>query len=545
VLRAGDRVRFDSRVYRVVGLEGTMVRLLDDYGTAALVLFSHLLSAEGFELLDSQPGGAGMPPFGLLDTVPEPALRKAQWWERHLIEVETGLLPDAAEGTLPRPEYDPKWRTLSERISAKAAELAASGNPVSERTVQRLRGNWRDQGVWGLVDRRVTRLSQPTGQVDERVVEAVTQVLAAQDSASTGTRSRVIRQVERLVAERHGEGVVQMPSRATFYRLLKAMSQGRHSFGAATTRRSRARRPEAPFTTTMAARPGEVIQIDTTPLDVLAILDDGVTGRAELSIAVDVATRTICAAILRPAGTKAVDAALLLARILVPEPMRPGWADALAMSASMIPHARLMSIDARMEHAAAKPVIVPDTIVIDHGKVFVSATFTAACRTLGISVQPARPYTPTDKGVVERAFSSINTLFCQHVAGYVGSNVTRRGHEVQAVWTIRELADLFEEWLIACWQNRPHDGLRSPFLPGRALSPNEAYALLVARTGYLPVCLTGEDYIELLPVEWRKINDYEIRIDYRTYDCRELGAYRRQPSGAGVKGGLWEIHYVL
>jgi hypothetical protein len=147
------------------------------------------------------------------------------------------------------------------------------------------------------------------------------------------------------------------------------------------------------------------------------------------------------------------------------------------------------------------------------------------------------------KGVVERAFSSINTLFCQHVAGYVGSNVTRRGHEVQAVWTIRELADLFEEWLIACWQNRPHDGLRSPFLPGRALSPNEAYALLVARTGYLPVCLTGEDYIELLPVEWRKINDYGIRIDYRTYDCRELGAYRRQPSGASVKGGLWEIHY--
>jgi hypothetical protein len=29
----------------------------------------------------------------------------------------------------------------------------------------------------------------------------------------------------------------------------------------------------------MAARPGEVVQIDTTPLDVLAILDDGVTAR--------------------------------------------------------------------------------------------------------------------------------------------------------------------------------------------------------------------------------------------------------------------------
>jgi hypothetical protein len=163
---------------------------------------------------------------------------------------------------------------------------------------------------------------------------------------------------------------------------------------------------------------------------------------------------------------------------------------------------------------------MPDSITIDRGKVFVSDTFLAACRTLGISVQPARPATPTDKGVVERTFSSINTLFCQHVAGYVGSNVTRRGEHVTAVWTIQELADLFDEWVVACWQHRPHDGLRSPFNPGTALSPNEVYALLVARTGYLPVCLSGDEYLELLPAQWRKINGYGIRIDYRTYDCR-------------------------
>ena len=70
-----------------------------------------------------------------------------------------------------------------------------------------------------------------------------------------------------------------------------------------------------------------------------------------------------------------------------------------------------------MEQAAARPVIVPDTIVIDHGKVFVSDTFMRACDRLGISVQPARQDTPTDKGVVEATFTSINTLFCQHVAG--------------------------------------------------------------------------------------------------------------------------------
>ena len=72
-------------------------------------------------------------------------------------------------------------------------------------------------------------------------------------------------------------------------------------------------------------------------------------------------------------------------------------------------------------------MIVPSVIGVDHGKVLVSETFTAACRLPGISVQPARPATPTDKGIVERTFSSINSLFCRHVAGYTGSDVTRRG----------------------------------------------------------------------------------------------------------------------
>ena len=44
-------------------------------------------------------------------------------------------------------------------------------------------------------------------------------------------------------------------------------------------------------------------------------------------------------------------------------------------------------------------------------------------------------------------------------------------------------------------------------------------------------------------MKWRQINDYGIRIDYRTYDCAELGRYRRQPSGSRRKRGLWEVHY--
>lgn len=277
----------------------------------------------------------------------------------------------------------------------------------------------------------------------------------------------------------------------------------------------------------------------------MAVLDDGVVGRVELTIALDLATRSICAAVLRPHGTKAVDASLLLARTLVPEPMRPGWSQALAMAHSRIPHARLLSLDARLDQAAAKPVIVPETVVVDRGKVFISETFLRACERLGISVQSAHPRTPTDKAAVERTFSSINTLFCQHVAGYTGSSVAQRGSDVdeRTVWTLGQLQELFDEWVLAGWQPRPHEGLRDPHLPTRALSPNDMYSALVTAAGYVPLCLVGEDYLELLPVQWRRVNSDGIHLDYRTYDDLALGPLRRQDSGVAGKSGRWPVHY--
>jgi putative transposase len=85
----------------------------------------------------------------------------------------------------------------------------------------------------------------------------------------------------------------------------------------------------------------------------------------ELTGLVDLATRTIAAGVLRPT-TKSVDASLLLARAVTPELMRPGWPQALSMARSVLPHRRMLELDQRLEHAAAKPVIVPETIICDY-----------------------------------------------------------------------------------------------------------------------------------------------------------------------------------
>jgi hypothetical protein len=233
-----------------------------------------------------------------------------------------------------------------------------------------------------------------------------------------------------------------------------------------------------------AAAPGEVVQIDSTPLDVLVLLDDGVAGRVELTGMIDVATRVVPAAVLRPT-TRSVDASVLLARALTPQPVRPGWPEALKMAHSVLPYQRLLWVDARLEHAAARPVIVPDTIVIDHGSVLVSAAFRSACRHPGIWIQPAQLGSGSEKGHIERSFGSVASLFCQFVSGYAGRSPDRRGRHVedQPLWSVSELQELLDEWLVSVWMNRPHDGLRDPEHPGRAFTPNQKYAALIEAAG--------------------------------------------------------------
>lgn len=543
VLAPGDEIRLDGHSYQAVALDGSSVRLVDVTGAATVMLVGQLLAEPSFVLVtQNRPSLRGQT---TINGLPDDVRAAAQWWEQHLVEVLTGVPPDAAPGTVARPEYDPDRHSLRQRELAKHAALTAAGHQVGLSTLKRLRRRYEREGLWGLVDQRHARAARgraPGGRTDPRVVETTRRAIAEQTDRSTGTVDRLRRRVEQLLAD--DPDPPPMPAERTFYRLVAGLSAGQHTFGSARTRRSLAKQPEGPFATVSAARPGEWTQIDSTPLDVRVVLDDGTVDRVELTGLVDQATRTIAAAVLRPT-TKAVDAALLLARAVTPEPMRPGWTDALRLSRSVLPHESLTAIDTRLEHAAARPVIVPETIVCDHGKAYLSATFRSACRSLGINLQPAHPDTPTDKPIIERTLGSVATLFAQHVAGYVGRSVEHRGKDAEqdAVWSMAELQALLDEWIVAVWQNRPHEGLRDPLTPGQALTPNERYAALVAVAGYVPVPLGPDDYIELLPVQWRAINSYGIKLGRRRYDSPALNPYRGQDSGVSAKNGRWEIHH--
>ncbi|GAA2429834.1 DDE-type integrase/transposase/recombinase [Streptomyces pulveraceus] len=523
-------------------MSGTTVRLAGTDGAVTDIGLIELSAADDVEVVRAS-SRTPVPPSTPLEGLPEAAAAEALWWEQHIVEVLRGVPPQAPAGTRPKPEYDPAVVSLTRREQAKAAELTAAGRPVTPSAIAKRRRRYEARGVVGMADRRSAKPVSAHGRVGPLVVEAMRKAVAEAAQGSTRTATYLFWRTGQILDEDHGRGAVELPSQRSLYRLLEKLSAGKHTTGSARTRRSLADRPDGPFGERSAAAPGELMQMDSTPLDVLVRLDDGVPARVDLTGMIDVATRSLTAAVLRPT-TKSVDASVLLARTVTPELMRPGWAQALAMSRSALPFRRLLDIDARMEHAAARPVIVPETIVVDQGKVFISHNFRASCNFLGINFQPVHDASGWEKGHIERMLGSVGTLFAQFLAGYTGFNAERRGRhlEQQPLWSLLELQELLDEWIVV-WQSRPHDGLRDPLHPGRMFSPNEKYAALVETAGYVPVALSADDYVELLPATWRAINAYGVKIRHRTYDDQALNPLRQQRSGVKDRKDLWEIHY--
>lgn len=528
----------------MVAVSGTTVTLRTLTGQLSAVLVSYLVAAADFQVMD-EPRAVPVSPDSLLDGLDPAQHGRVRRLEKHILQVDTGVLPGGEDSAIDD-RYDPGTTSVNERVKAKVAELAGTDLAVSVRQFHRLRVAYRADGAMGLVERRLReRLAgrDPLAGADERVLSTLREAMSGQATGSTISRKTLFIRVRSVLADAYGDAV-PIPSDRELYRWAALLDRGRHTFGAATTRRTNDNRPDRPFTSTVVLRPGEQVQIDTNTIDILCRYADGVTRRAELTVALDLATRSILTGVIAP-STKAVDAVAVLAQMLVPQPLRPGWPESLMLAHSVLPFDRLVGIDDRFELAQARPVILPDTVVCDRGSVYMAETFLRACRYLGISVQPGRPYTATDKGAVERTFGSINTLFCQHIHGYVGSSVAMRGKDpaAEAVFTVAQLQELFDEWVVAVWQNRPHESLTAVWGENRSVSPNEAYSAMVARSGYVPIPRSTADYVELLPADWRRINQDGITFGNRVYDTVALNPYRRADSGIAAQNGRWELHY--
>ena len=135
VLRPGDTLRLGGETRTVAGLDGATVRLADVTGVVTEMPTAGLLADPSLELVT----GSRVPiaPQPALERLPAETVDNARWWERHLIEVITGVPPGSPPGTRPRPEYDPARRSLRQRELAKHDELTLAGHRVGLSTVKR------------------------------------------------------------------------------------------------------------------------------------------------------------------------------------------------------------------------------------------------------------------------------------------------------------------------------------------------------------------------------------------------------------------------
>ncbi|WP_406429908.1 hypothetical protein [Streptomyces sp. NBC_01589] len=105
-LGLGDRIRFDDRAWTVTALPMGQVQVADTLGQSHILSATEIVRMPGFEVLQRGPRSRPAPAGPARNS--DASYAHARWWEHHLVEVITGLPPDAEPDTSPGPCTTPR-----------------------------------------------------------------------------------------------------------------------------------------------------------------------------------------------------------------------------------------------------------------------------------------------------------------------------------------------------------------------------------------------------------------------------------------------------
>lgn len=401
---------------------------------------------------------------------------------------------------------------------------------ITERTLQRRLKAFEQEGAAGLRDRRHTRKEEAVfSRVHPDVILLLAKIVRSYRGRSSTSYSAIRAELELALMEEFPDAGSRpgLPSLKSIERYVKKLAGDQDPTTPAAQRKTADLSPKRTFRPRPPAAPGDECQMDTTVFDAFVRMPDGRVARPHLTILVDVRTRSIIGFNFTDGAPSGEDHACLLARVLVPHPLRPWSARYKELDLPEMPWAPYVD-DEPNRYDTHRPYIVPRRIVVDNGRDYIGDAFGAACDRYGISRTEAPPKSPTTKSHVERTFRSITTMFARHLPGYAGSNTQERGVEPEEedVLELRVVAQLFDEWIAVIWQNREHDGLVDPLEPSLSHTPNSMYAASIELTGHFVVPLGEEDYIALMPRTKRTVQSDGIELNGRRYDSPYLAPMR-------------------
>lgn len=446
---------------------------------------------------------------------------------------------------------DPHRAELSRRIEVLEWLISEQGRgrllqeliPEACRRLDRKRRtvvNWltRYRQGYDPIDQRWVSTQPST--TDPRWIAVARELLPPMIREPERTVDHFIDSVNDLYLERFSDDPEHhLPSDATAYRIAAKLGYKKSLFtGMTEAKRSIDDSRHGTGGKLIAAYPGEYVLFDTHTLDLWG--RDPVTSRPitlQITTAIDLFSRSICALRVTAESTKSVDMAALLYEMVYGQAVPTSAPDEARFNYVGIPKNIVFTEDSEMW---GMPSIIPTTLVTDHGKALFNAHTLAICRAFGIRIQPAQSRKPTDKAVKERFYRTLESELIQYLPGYKGRHVSKKGVDAEgnATYYPGEIDEIIRTYICSTYHKHAHEGLVDRHNPQISLSPNAMYSAGVNAVGLLRVPRREEDAYLFLEPRYRYINRSGVQIDSLVYNVpnddpafKDLREVRNSESG--------------
>lgn len=389
-----------------------------------------------------------------------------------------------------------------ELINRVAEEIQDTKPPKSWTTITRWLKSYinADENINSLVDEHFKKGNRtPRFSIE---VEALIQT--AIDHYLTRERPTIKKSYKRLATLAWESEITSYPCYDSFRKRIEALDQFM-----VLERRFNRRTAERMFryygAGSRPTRPLEITEIDHTPIPFCAVDDETrlPLGRPTLTTLIDKYSKMVLGFYLSFSPPSILSVIECLRHAILPKT-----------------ELKIIYPDIQLDWLAYG---IPEVILVDNGKEFLSNDFNEICGSLGIQKPRSPPRHPWYKGLVERHFRTIADGLLNDIPGKTFSNIFEK-HEYDpqkdAIISFSALVEIVHQWIVDIYNNSKNS---STNVPPNALWNSEI-------EWYPPRMPKNLNMLQITlgKTEERSLQHYGIDFESLRYNSRELSLLRRE-----------------